>query len=243
MPLAAARKIVVERDRFHRFVAQQAVGKMAADESGAARDEEALAHSHGLPFGRHALQQRMADQQMPKHGAQPLGMRRNAIGRERGNNNALFGHLARETAIAPHDAKNVRAGLGRCFERPDDVDRYVLLAAAAAHGEHQHAIARTDARTLQPGGEAGVPALVVGAGGELGDVVGGGVSFKTAQLAKIVDRVTGVSGRAANSQDEQPAAEFANVRETQGHAFDGSDVDLFQNCDGLAKECGGKTGG
>ncbi len=198
---------------------------------------------HGLPLGGGALQQRMAHQQMPQHGAQPFGMRRNAIGRERGNDDALFGDLARESAIAPHDAENMRAGFGRRFQRADDVDRYVLLAAAAAHGEDQHAVARADARTLQPGGEAGVPTFVVGAGGELGDVVGGRVGFKAAQLAKIVDRVTGVSGRAADAQDEQAPAEFANARETRGHALDGGDIDLLQNCDRFREERGGKTAG
>ena len=43
MPLAPARKVVVEGDGFDAFVAQQPVGKVAADESGSARDEEALA--------------------------------------------------------------------------------------------------------------------------------------------------------------------------------------------------------
>ena len=244
MPLAAAREVVVERDSFDAFVAQQPVGKVAADESGAAGDEKTLASSSrvssdGLPFGGGALQQRMADQQMPEHRAQTFGVRCDAIGSERGNDDAFFGDLARESPVAPDDAEDVSARFGGRFERANDVDRHVLLAAAAAHREHQHAVARTDARALQPGGKAGVPAFVIGAGGQLRYVVGGRVGFKAAQFAKVVDRVAGVAGRPADAQDEQPAAQFANPRETRGHALDGGDVDAFENGNRFGDEsCG-----
>jgi hypothetical protein len=203
-------------------------------------------HRHGLPFRRRALQQRMADQQMPQHGAQPFGMRRDAIGRERRNHDAFFGYLPRESAVKrpiPHDAEDVSARFRRRFERANDIDRYVFLAASAAHREDQHAVARADARALQPGGEAGVPAFVIRPGGELGNVVGGRVGFKTAQLAKVVDRVAGVAGRPADAQDEQAPAEFANPRQTQGHALDGGDVHLFQDCDRLGDEPAAKPVG
>src|ERR1700722_10499079 len=134
----------------------------------------------------------MADQQMPEHRAQPFGMRGDSIGSQGRNHDAFFGGLPGEAAIAPDDAENMSARRGSGFERPDNVDGYVFLAAATSHREDQHAIARADARALQPGGEAGVPALVIGAGGEFGNVVGGRVSLKTAQLAKIVDGVPGV---------------------------------------------------
>ncbi len=96
VPFAAARKVVVEGDGFGALVAQQPVCEMAADESGAAGDERSVyswfpvigTDSH-LVAAR--CKQRMADQQMPEHGAKPFGVRRDAIRRERGNHDALFG--------------------------------------------------------------------------------------------------------------------------------------------------------
>ena len=164
-------------------------------------------------------------------------------GASAGNHDAFFGGLARESAVAAYDAEDVRARFRCRFERAHDVDRYIFLAASAAHREDQHAIARTDARALQPRGEAGVPAFVVGAGGKLRDIVGGRVGFKTAQFAKIVDRVTGVAGRSADAQDEQTAAEFANTRQTRGHALDGGDVDGCQDGNRFGDESGRKASG
>ena len=58
--------------------------------------------------------------------------------------------------------------------------------------------------TVEPRGEGRLPSLVVGARGELGDVVGRSVALDQAELAKVVDRVGGVPGAAADAKDEQP---------------------------------------
>ncbi len=143
----------------------------------------------------------------------------------------------------PTMPKMCAPGFATRFERANDIDRNIFLAAAAADRKDQHAVARADARAFQPRGETGVPAFVVGAGGKFGNVVGGRVGFKAAQFAKIVDRVAGVAGRAADAQNEQTAAEFANARQTRGHAFDGGDVHLLQNCDRFSDESGRETTG
>ncbi len=228
MPLAAAGKIVVERDRFHRFVAQQAVSKMAADESGAAGDEERRCH-RVISTDSHLVAARCnrgwltSKCQSTAHSPSVCGVMRSGASAGMTMHSSAIWRV--NPPLRPTMPKMCAPACGRGFQRADDVHRNVFLAAAAAHGKHQHSVARTDARTFQPAGKAGVPAFVVGAGGKLGDVVGGRVSFKAAQLAKIVDRVTGVSGRAADTQDEQTPAEFANAREARGHALNGGDVD------------------
>ena len=61
--------------------------------------------------------------------------------------------------------QDVSAG-GDCgFKRPYDVYRDIFFAAAATHGENQHSIARSDARSLKPGRKAGLPSIIVGARG------------------------------------------------------------------------------
>jgi hypothetical protein len=52
-----------------------------------------------------------------------------------------------------------------------------------------------------------------------------------------------VAGRAAYSEDEKTPAEFANARQTGGHALDGGDVDALEDGDRFGNECGRKTGG
>ena len=77
---------------------------------------------------------------------------------------------------------------------------------------------RAEARHLQPLGEAGVPALVVHARGQLRHVVGRRVGLEAADLAEVVDRVAGVARRAADAEDEQPPALVAHARQPGRHA-------------------------
>src|SRR5579864_6199380 len=181
----------------------------------------------------------MADQQMPEHRAKPFGVRRDTLGGDDRNQDAESSGLASESAIAAHDAEDVSPGGGRGFQSPHDVHRDILFAVAAAYRKDQHGVAGADARSLQPGGEAGLPALVVGARGKFGNVVGGRVSFKAAQLAKIVYSVAGVSGGTADAQNEQPPAYFADVGQGCGHALDLSNVDVLEDGDGFGNECRG----
>src|SRR5262249_407111 len=94
------------------------------------------------------------------------------------------------------------------------------LRAAPADREDEDGVARRDARPFQPGREGPVPALVVDPGRELGHVVGGRVGLEAAELAKVVDGVTGVRRRAADAQDEQPALAVADLGQAAGQPFD-----------------------
>ena len=155
-----------------------------------------------------ALQRRVADQQVPDHGAQPLGVRR-----DRGRRTAAGSPRRRRRpgAVKPPSrptmpkigAPHARAparGRGRGSPRRSSRRRRRRRRRRAARR------ARPRRETSQPRGEAGVPALVVDAGGQLGDVVGGRVGLEAADLAEVVDRVAGVAGRAADAEDEQPPA-------------------------------------
>src|SRR5579864_2171934 len=170
---------------------------------------------------------------MPKHSAEPLGVWCDAFGRNGWNQNAEAGVLARESAIAPYDAEDVSAGGGRGLQSAHDVHRDILFSIAPADGKHQHGVARADARSLQPGGEAGLPAVVIGARGKFGNVVGRSVSLKAAQLAKVVYRVAGMPCRATDAQNEQPPAECADMSQAGCHTLDLRDVDLLEDGDGF----------
>ena len=90
-------------------------------------------------------------------------------------------------------------------------------------------VGRRSREPVQPLGEGGVPALVVGPGGQLRDVVGRRVGLEVADLAEVVDRVRGVAGRSADAEDEQPAAAIADGREADGDRLDRVGVERFED--------------
>jgi len=51
-------------------------------------------------------------------------------------------------------------------------------------------------------------------------VVGGSVCLKTADLAEVVDGMSGVTGRSADAQDEKTAAVFPDAGQGCSHALD-----------------------
>src|SRR5207237_7204937 len=97
------------------------------------------------------------------------------------------------------DAEDSRTPTVPLVDRAHQIDRDVFLDAATADGEDQQRIAFADPRSLQPFGKRAVPTVVVHAGGELGDVVGRCVRLESADFAEIVDGMTGVSRRAADT--------------------------------------------
>ena len=113
----------------------------------------------------------------------------------------------------PTMPKTAAPTLSRELEGAHQVHRDVLLAVAAADREDEQRVARAEARDLEPLGEARVPALVVHARGQLGDVVGRRVGLEAADLAEVVDRVAGVAGRAADAEDEEAPARVAHAPE------------------------------
>src|SRR6202041_2864980 len=95
--------------------------------------------SDRLPFRCNALQERMAYQQVPKDSTKAFGVRRDTIGRQRRNHDALLCGLAREAAVTPHNPEDMCARFRRRFESAHDIHRHVLLAASTAHRKDQHA--------------------------------------------------------------------------------------------------------
>ena len=82
------------------------------------------------------------------------------------------------------------------------------------------------------------PALVVGARGQLGDVVGRRVALDAGDLAEIVDGVRAVAGAAADAEEEQPAAALlARSASSVRHRFDRVDVEPGDDLARLRRRC------
>src|SRR5579884_3298691 len=93
-----------------------------------------------FPLGRGALQRGVADEQVPHDRAEPFGVRRHPLGRDRRDEDARVGDLLRRPAVAPDDAEHLGPHLARELERAHEVDAHVLLAVAPAHAEDEDAV-------------------------------------------------------------------------------------------------------
>src|ERR1019366_5120494 len=87
------------------------------------------------------------------------------------------------------------------------------------------------------------PSFVVGAGRQLGDVVGGAVGYHAADLAKVVDRVRGIRRAAADSQNEQAAAARAGAGQQLRQLFDYGSVQTAQDLGGFGNVLFGEAHG
>jgi len=141
----------------------------------------------------------------------------------------------RRAAVLADDAVDLGADRLGELEREHEVHRDVLLAVAAAHGEDEDGVARREARDLEPLGEARVPALVVDARRELGDVVRGRVGLEAADLAEVVDGVARVTRRAAHAEDEEAPARVARRAQPDGDGLDRGGVELTHGALGLVE--------
>ena len=180
---------------------------------------------------------------MPDDRLKRLAVRRHGFGIDGRDDHAGIRDLRGIAPIASDDADNGGADAPRVLQRAHEVGADVLLDAAAAHREHEHAVFAAQPAAGQPGGEYRVPALVVRPGGELRNVVGRGVGLEAGQLPEVVDGVRAVAGTASDSEEEEPAAAASHLREHVGHTLDGVGVEALENLCGLLEMLSGEAHG
>src|SRR5262249_3415226 len=139
----------------------------------------------------------MTDKQVPNDSAETFRVRRDAVGRGSGYDDALVRDALRVTTVLADNAEHFRAAAARLADRRYQIDRDVVLHVAAADGENEDRVAPAEAGDFQPLCKAALPPFVIDAGRELRDVIGGRVRLEPADFAEVVDRVTGVAGGAA----------------------------------------------
>ena len=109
---------------------------------------------------------------MPNDGLERFRMRRDRLRVHRRNDAAGVRRLRRIASIAPDDACDLGADALGIFDRLDEIGADVLLQVAAAYGEDKESVLRLKLADLQPLGEDRRPSLIVGARGQLRNVVG-----------------------------------------------------------------------
>ncbi len=144
----------------------------------------------------------MRYKEMPENSLEGLRVRSHVFRIDRWDDYARVGDLSRIASIASDNSDDGGPGLLRVLQRENEIRAHITLQASAANGENEHTIVGIQAATLQPGGENRVPTLVVCSRGQFGDVVCGRISLKAAELPEIIHRVAGISGTAADTEDE-----------------------------------------
>jgi len=136
----------------------------------------------------------MRNKKVPDHGLERFRMRSDILGIYGRYDAACVGYFGGVSAVPAHDAQNGCAGLLGVPHRVDDVAADVLFQIAATDGEHQDRVPGAQAAALQPIDKAALPTVVIDPSGQLRHVVRGRVGFHAADLAEVVDGMSGVAG-------------------------------------------------
>ena len=144
----------------------------------------------------------MRHEQVPDNRLKCLGVRRDGVWIDRRNDDAIIGHPGGIAAVAADDANDLGPHLPGIIERRYQVGADIFLGAAAANRKNTQHVARLEPADFEPLHKDGCPAFVVGARGQLGDVIGRRVGLDAGQLPKIIDGVRAVGGAAADAQEK-----------------------------------------
>src|SRR6266571_3934352 len=127
----------------------------------------------------------MRHQAVPDHRLECFGMWSNARDLDRRNHHDAIADLFRVPAVASHHAEYLHAALFRLFEAGHDICADVLFHISAPDGEHEHGIILVRSARLEPRRKHRVPALVIRARSEFGDIVHRRIGFDAAKFAKV----------------------------------------------------------
>src|SRR5215471_4714543 len=110
-----------------------------------------------------------------------------------------------EPAVAAYDSEDDCAHFLRATKSADQVRAYVALLVSSTHRQNKDCVIPAQAATEQPIAVRCLPAVIVDARGEFGDIIGRRVALDAGELAEIVDRMRSVGCAATNAKKEKPA--------------------------------------
>ena len=122
--------------------------------------------------------------------------------------------------MPPDDAEDAQAPRARFVERAHQVHAHAQLGVTAADGQDEDGVVPVGPADAEPLDEHRLPALVVDARGELGDVVDRGVGLDVTELPEVVDGVAAVRRAAAGPEKKQPASATPQLHEAVRDAID-----------------------
>src|SRR5579863_898155 len=123
---------------------------------------------------------------MPDNRLESLSVRRDRLRIDCWYKHTYICDLRRITAISSDDSDDLRSDFFRVLQRRHQIWANVLFKVAPAHRKDEDHVVGLEVAYFEPGGENGGPTLVVRAGGEFGNVVGGRIGFDTGDFAEII---------------------------------------------------------
>src|SRR5271165_7126804 len=151
----------------------------------------------------------MADETVPDYRLHSLRQRGHPFRVDRRDHNDHIAMARGMSAGAADNAENLGASLLGEIDGAHQVDADVALSITAANRKDQQRIISAESADLEPAGKHSVPPLVIGARGQLGDIVDGRIGLDVAELAEIVDCMAAIAGTAPNAEQKQPSAAVA----------------------------------
>jgi len=152
----------------------------------------------------------MRNPQMPNHGLERFGVRRDVGGIDCRDYNRHVRNLRRVSSVAADDSEDRATSFLRELQCAHQVRTDIFFKAAAAYRQHEDRVFFVESASLEPLGKNGGPSIIVGARRQLGDVIGGRVGFDSCELAKIVYRMRSIGRAASHAKNEQSAAARAH---------------------------------
>ena len=146
---------------------------------------------------------------------------------------AGIGHSCGKSAVPPDDADDLTACVSGELKSRDEVRADLFFKIAAADGEDEDCVVGAEPTDTKPAFENRGPAFVVCTSGQLGDIISRRISFKTGNLPEVVDRVRGVGGAAADTEDEKAAVATSSIDENGDGTVDGFRIEAMQDFDGF----------
>src|SRR5579872_7452875 len=182
-------------------------------------------------------QARMGNDEVENDGLEFLSMRRYRVGRYGGDEEAGVGDAGGIASVATDDAEDAGTGLPGKVEAGDQVHADAVFGVAASDGEDEDRIA-----AAEPVGVGGLPAVVVDAGGQLGDAVGRRVALDAGDFAEVADRMAGVCRASAHTEEENTALLVARFNQQRDHALDDGLIEQGRDAGYLAEVVSGVAG-
>src|SRR5207244_2806156 len=112
----------------------------------------------------------------------------------------------------------------------------IFFGISTADGKYQNRILRVDPTSLEPFRKSGVPAFIVGASGQLRDVICRRIGFKLADFSKIIYGMTCMASRSAYSQDKKPSSLVSAFSQAFREPLYSACVQLMENFDAFFDE-------
>jgi len=165
-------------------------------------------HLNRFPLHFRYTHQRVGNDKVPDDALKGLGMRGDGAGIYHRNDDAAIRDLSSITAV-PATIPSIPAPVSRAYSSA--LTRLTLtffFRLPPPTDRTKPPVFSGEITAFQPGRETGFPAVIIDAGGEFGNIIGGGIGFDAGDFPEIVHRVGSIT-RAFRQRRGRTAALFS----------------------------------